>query len=204
MRQSKIAEQLERRLPGQVLTPTHADFAAARKVYNGMVDRKPALIVKCRDTSNVVDTVRCARAQGVPISIRGGGHNFVGKAVLEDGLMIDLSGMKSISVDVEQSKARAQTGLKLGEFDCVTQKHGLMTPLGVASTTGIGGLTLGGGYGWTVGQLGLACDNVTWMEVVTAEGDVVECSEAQNRELFWGMRGAGQNFGMGDQPSQIS
>jgi FAD/FMN-containing dehydrogenase len=124
--------------------------------------------------------VRLAREHDLPVSVRGGGHNIVGKAVLQDGLMIDLSAMKAISVDTERSSARAQTGLKLGEFDAQTQKHGLMTPLGVASTTGIGGLTLGGGYGWTVGELGLACDNVTWIEVVTSEGAVVECSAEQN------------------------
>jgi FAD/FMN-containing dehydrogenase len=113
--------------------------------------------------------------------------------------MIDLSDMKGITVDAERQTARAQSGLKLGEFDRETQKHGLMTPLGVATTTGIAGLTLGGGYGWTVGEFGLACDNVTWLEVVTAEGEVVECSSEQNPELFWGMRGAGQNFGIATQ-----
>jgi len=196
---STAIEAFERRLPGRVLTPAQADFDQARKVYNGMIDRKPALIARCRDTSDVAETVRLAREHDLPISVRGGGHNIVGKAVLPDGLMIDLSGMKGMSVDVERGLARAQTGLKLGEFDAQTQKYGLMTPLGVASTTGIGGLTLGGGYGWTVGEFGLACDNVTRLEVVTAEGQVVECSSEQNRELFWGMRGAGQNFGIATQ-----
>ena len=171
----------------------------ARKVYNGMIDRKPALIARCHNTRDVAETVRLAREHDLPVSVRGGGHNIVGKAVLQDGLMIDLSAMKAISVDTERGSARAQTGLKLGEFDAQTQKHGLMTPLGVASTTGIGGLTLGGGYGWTVGELGLACDNVTWLEVVTSDGAVVECSADQNQELFWGMRGAGQNFGIATQ-----
>jgi FAD/FMN-containing dehydrogenase len=196
---STVINDFERRLPGRVLTRTHIDFDAARKVYNAMIDRKPALIVRCQTTREVAETVRLAREHDLPVSIRGGGHNFVGKAVLQDGLMIDLSAMKGISVQPEQAIARAQTGLKLGEFDAQTQKYGLMTPLGVASTTGIGGLTLGGGYGWTVGEFGLACDNVTRLEVVTAKGDVVECSAEQNRELFWGMRGAGHNFGIATQ-----
>lgn len=196
---AKVIKELDSQLPGRVLTPAHADFDLRRQVYNGMIDHKPALIVRCRDTADVAQTVRLARTHDIPVSIRGGGHNFAGKAVLQDGLMIDLSGMKGISVDVGGQTARAQTGLNLGEFDRQTQKHGLMTPLGIATTTGIAGLTLGGGYGWTVGELGLACDNVTWLEVVTAEGNVVECSAEQNQELFWGMRGAGQNFGIATQ-----
>jgi FAD/FMN-containing dehydrogenase len=196
---TKVVGEFEKHLPGRILTRTHSDFDRVRKIYNGMIDRKPALIARCRGTSDVASAVQLARQYDVPASIRGGGHNFAGKAVLEDGLMIDLSEMKGITVDAERQTARAQTGLKLGEFDRETQKHGLMTPLGVAGTTGIGGLTLGGGYGWTVGEYGLACDNVTWLEVVTAEGEVVECSSDQNQELFWGMRGAGQNFGIATQ-----
>jgi FAD/FMN-containing dehydrogenase len=196
---AEVIKQFDKQLPGRVLTQSHADFDHRRKIYNGMIDHKPALIVRCRDTHDVVQTVRLARTHDIPVSIRGGGHNFAGKAVLQDGLMIDLSGMKGISVDVGRQRARAQTGLNLGEFDRETQKHGLMTPLGIATTTGIAGLTLGGGYGWAVGELALACDNVTWLEVVTAEGNVVECSAEQNQELFWGMRGAGQNFGIATQ-----
>lgn len=196
---AKVVGEFEKHLPGRIVTRAHADFDRVRKLYNGMIDRKPALIVRCRGTSDVASAVRLARQYNVPASIRGGGHNFAGKAVLEDGLMIDLSEMKGIIVDAERQTARAQSGLRLGEFDRVTQKHGLMTPLGVATTTGLAGLTLGGGYGWTVGEYGLACDNVTWLEVVTAEGEVVECSSDQNQELFWGMRGAGQNFGIATQ-----
>lgn len=191
--------EFEKQLSGRVLRPRHADFDRARKVHNGMIDRQPALIVRCQSTGDVAAAVRLARAHDIPASIRGGGHNFAGKAVLEGGLMIDLSQMKGITVSAERRMARAQTGLKLGEFDRETQKLGLMTPLGVATTTGIGGLTLGGGYGWTVGEFGLACDNVTWLEVVTADGNIVQCSETQNAELFWGMRGAGQNFGIATQ-----
>jgi FAD/FMN-containing dehydrogenase len=193
---AKIIGEFDNQLPGRILGPSHADFDQARKVYNGMIDRKPALIAQCRGTHDVAAAVRLAREHDIPISIRGGGHNFAGKAVLEDGLMIDLSPMKEITVDVDRRTARAQTGLKLGEFDRETQKHGLMTPLGIATTTGISGLTLGGGYGWTVGEFGLSCDNVIALEVVTADGSVVECNAEHNPELFWGMRGAGQNFGI--------
>ena len=196
---AKVVKEFEKQLPGRVLTAEHADFDRVRKVYNGMIDRRPALIARCRGTSDVAAAVHLARTHDVPASIRGGGHNFAGKAVLQDGLMIDLSEMKGITVDTERQVARAQTGLKLGEFDRETQKCGLMTPLGIATTTGIGGLTLGGGYGWTVGEFGLACDNITWLEVVTADGNVVQCSDVQNPELFWGMRGAGQNFGIATQ-----
>ena len=199
MLNTRIVKEFEKLLPGRVLTANSADFDHVRKLYNGMIDRRPSLIVRCRETSDVAAAVRLARAHDIPASIRGGGHNFAGKAIVENGLMIDLSEMKRISIDVARRTARAQTGLKLGEFDRETQKHGLMTPLGVATTTGIAGLTLGGGYGWTAGRFGLACDNVRWLEVVTADGDVVECSEEQNPELFWGMRGAGQNFGVATQ-----
>jgi FAD/FMN-containing dehydrogenase len=194
-----VIQEFERQLSGCVLTRSHADFDHHRRVYNGIIDRKPALIVRCRNTNDVAQTVRLARTHDVPISVRGGGHNFAGKAVLEDGLMIDLSGMKGIKVDAGRQTARAQTGLKLGEFDRETQNHGLMTPLGIATTTGIAGLTLGGGYGHTVGEFGLACDNVTRLELVTAEGKVRECSAEHEQELFWGMRGAGQNFGIATQ-----
>lgn len=193
---ARIIQEFDHQLPGRVLRPSHAEFDQVRRVYNGMIDRKPALIARCRSTGDVVAAVRLARTHDIPISVRGGGHNFAGKALLEDGLMIDLSPMKGIAVDVEGRTARAQTGLKLGELDRETQQHGLMTPLGIATTTGISGLTLGGGYGWTVGAFGLSCDNVTELEVVTADGNVVECSAEQNQELFWGMRGAGQNFGI--------
>jgi FAD/FMN-containing dehydrogenase len=196
---AKVISEFERELPGRVLTPAHPEFDQARKVYNGMIDHRPALIVRCRRTRDVATAVRLARTHDVPTSIRGGGHNFAGKAVLEAGLTIDMSDMKGVTTDPAQRSARAQTGLKLGELDRETQQHGLMTPLGIATTTGIAGLTLGGGYGWTVGQFGLACDNVTWLEVVTADGQTVECSPTQNQELFWGMRGAGQNFGIATQ-----
>ena len=186
--------EFKNRLGGVLLTPQDGGYDAARKVYNGMIDKRPALIARCISAADVVACVNFARTEGITISVRGGGHNFAGKAVCDGGLMVDLSAMKGINVDAPRATARAQTGLKLGEFDRETQKFGLATPLGVATTTGISGLTLGGGYGWLSGKLGLACDNVTWIEAVTADGAVLQCSPHTNADLFWGMRGAGANF----------
>jgi FAD/FMN-containing dehydrogenase len=175
---------LKQSLRGALLKPTDAGYDGARKVWNGMIDKRPALIARCAETTDVKACVDFAREYDVVISVRGGGHNFAGKAVCDGGLMIDLSPMKGIKVDPTRRIARAQTGLKLGEFDRATQEYGLATPLGVAATTGIGGLTLGGGYGWLVGKYGLACDNVTWIETVTADGKILECSAEQNADLF--------------------
>jgi FAD/FMN-containing dehydrogenase len=196
MLNAHLISEFRKELRGRVLAPDSTDFDVVRKVYSAMIDRRPALIACCRSTLDVVAAIRFARTHDLPASIRGGGHNMAGNAVLEGGLMIDLAEMKEITIDAARQTARAQTGLKLGEFDRATQQLGLMTPLGIATTTGIGGLTLGGGYGWTVGEFALACDNVIGMEVVTADGKVLECSAEQNPELFWGLRGAGQNFGV--------
>jgi FAD/FMN-containing dehydrogenase len=192
-------ENLRKLLSGALLTPAAAEYEVARKVWNGMIDKRPALIARCAGTADVAACVNFAREHDVLISVRGGGHNFAGKAVCDGGLMIDLSPMKGIRIDAARQIARAQTGLKLGEFDRATQEYGLATPLGIATTTGIGGLTLGGGYGWLVGKYGLACDNVTWIELVTADGATLECSAEQNPDLFWGLRGAGANFGIATQ-----
>jgi FAD/FMN-containing dehydrogenase len=189
-------EGLKQQLRGSLVTPADSDYDAGRAVWNGMIDKRPAAIAQCRGTADVLACVNFVREEGVKFSVRGGGHNFAGKGVIDGGLMIDLAPMKDIQVDPVGRAARAQTGLKLGEFDRYTQQHGLMTPLGIATTTGIAGLTLGGGYGWLVGKYALACDNVTAMEVVTAKGEVLECNDHENAELFWGMRGAGANFGI--------
>jgi len=192
-------QELKQRFHGAILVPGDPTYDTARKVWNGMIDRRPALIAQCSASSDVVSCIQFARTEGMPLSVRGGGHNYAGKAVCEGGLMIDLSHMKGIHVDPNRRVARAHTGLKLGEFDRETQRYGLVTPLGVATTTGISGLTLGGGYGWLVGKYGLSCDNVTWMEVATADGKLLECSAEHNTDLFWGMRGAGANFGVATQ-----
>ncbi len=161
-----------------------------------MVDKRPALIARCAGTADVADCVRFAREHDLLISVRGGGHNYVGKSVCEGGLMIDLSPMKGIYVDPERRTARAQAGVRLGELDRETHAFGLATPLGVNTDTGIAGLTLGGGYGWLVGKHGLACDNLLGVELVTAEGRVLTANASQNADLYWGVRGAGANLGV--------
>jgi FAD/FMN-containing dehydrogenase len=189
-------EGLREKLRGPLLTPEALDYDATRKVFNGMVDKRPALIARCMGAGDVVACINFARDREVLLSVRGGGHNFAGKAVCEGGLMLDFTLMKGITVDPARRIARAQAGLILGEFDRETQKYGLATTLGVATTTGISGLTLGGGYGYLAGKYGLACDNLTRAEVVTADGKILECSAEENSDLFWGLRGAGANFGV--------
>ena len=183
-------------LRGELLRPGDGGYDAARKVWNGMVDKHPAVIARCTSTADVVACVNLAREHDLLVSVRGGGHNYAGKAVCDGGLMIDLSPMKEIHVDSVRRTASAQPGLRLGEFDRETQKFGLATTLGVNTDTGIAGLTLGGGYGWLAGKYGLACDNLISSEVVTADGHVIEASAEQHDDLFWGLRGAGANFGI--------
>jgi FAD/FMN-containing dehydrogenase len=183
-------------LRGKLLGISEQGYDAARRVWNGMIDKRPALIARCAGTHDVVACVNFARQHELLTSVRGGGHNYAGKAVCDGGLVIDLSDMKRIVVDAEQRTVKAQAGLRLGEFDRETQKFGLATTLGVNTDTGIAGLTLGGGYGWLAGKHGLACDNLLSAEVVTADGCVIHCSEDQHGDLFWGLQGAGANFGV--------
>ncbi|HXG34958.1 MAG TPA: FAD-binding oxidoreductase [Bryobacteraceae bacterium] len=181
---------------GAVLTPTDAGYDEVRRIHNGMFVRRPALIVRCLGTADVADAVRFARAQNLELAVRGGGHSVAGKSVCEGGLMLDLSLMKGIHVDPAGRTVRAQGGVTWGEFNRETQLHGLATTGGVVSTTGIAGLTLGGGLGWLMGKHGLAADNLISAEVVTAAGDVVRASAQGDRDLFWGLRGGGGNFGV--------
>ena len=191
-----VIDEFAAGLRGDLLRPTDAAYDATRKVWNGMVDKRPALIARCAGTADVVDCVRFAREHDLLVSVRGGGHNYTGKSVCEGGLMIDLSPMKGVYVDPARRTARAQAGVKLGEFDRETQAFGLATTLGVMSDTGISGVTLGGGYGWLGGKYGLACDNLLSVEMVTADGRVVTASAEQNEGLFWGVRGGGANLGI--------
>ena len=191
-----VIDKFASNLRGSLIAPDDQDYEAVRKVWNGMVDKRPALIARCAGAADVLACVRFAREHDLLISVRGGGHSAGGRAVCEKGLMIDLSLMKGIRIDFTGRTARAEPGLRLGEFDRKTQAFGLTTTLGVASDTGIAGLTLGGGYGWLNGRYGLACDNLLEVEVVTAEGQLVKASAEENSELFWGIRGAGANFGI--------
>src|SRR5438128_6995507 len=183
-------------LRGSLLRPGDGGFDEARKVWNGMIDRRPALIARCAGAADVISAVRFARTHGLLVSVRGGGHNITGNAVCEGGLMIDLSPMKSVRVDPVRRTARAEAGLTWGEYNRETQAFGLASTGGVVSTTGIAGLTLGGGLGWLMGKHGLSCDNLLSADLVTADGQFLTASADQHPDLFWGLRGGGGNFGV--------
>ena len=189
-------EVLREALSGPVLAPGDHGYDEVRRVHNGLIDRRPAVIARCVHTADVVDAVDFGRVEGLELAVRGGGHNVAGRAVTDGGLMIDLSLMKGIHVDPSRSSVRAQGGVTVGELDRATGAFGLATPSGVVSTTGIAGLTLGGGIAWLMGKHGLAVDNLLSAEVVLASGEVVTASEDTNRDLFWALRGGGGNFGV--------
>ncbi len=184
------------RLRGQLLHPGDEQYHAARTVWNALIDRRPALIARCAGAADVVAAATFAREQGLLVSIRGGGHNVAGSAVCDGGLMIDLSPMKGIRVDPGAMTARAEPGVLWGEFDRETQSFGLATVGGVVATTGIAGLTLGGGQGWLTGKYGLTIDNLLAADVVTADGRLLHASPTENADLFWALRGAGHNLGV--------
>src|SRR3954471_1545911 len=181
--------------PG-VLRPGEPGYDEARRVWNAMVDRRPALVARCHKTADVVEAIALARRDGLEIGVRCGGHSVAGHAVPEGGVMIDLTSMGEVRVDPERRRAWVQGGALLGALDAATQPHGLATTAGNVSHTGGGGLPLGGGMGWLARQCGLACDNVLSFEVVTAADGVVRASATENPELFWGLRGGGGNFGI--------
>jgi len=183
-------------LGGEVLFPESAGYDEARRVHNGLVDKHPAAIARCRGVTDVVEAVNAGRELGLEISVRGGGHAVSGTAVTEGGLMIDLSQMKGIHVDVARATARAQPGVLWGELNRETQLHGLAVTGGTVSTTGIAGLTLGGGIGWLMPSIGLATDNLLSADVVTADGRVLVASMDEHPDLFWALRGGGGNFGI--------
>jgi FAD/FMN-containing dehydrogenase len=188
--------QLEAALGGRLLAPGSDQYDNARSIWNAMIDRRPALIARCETTAEVAAAVRFAAERSLLLSVRGGGHNIAGNAVCDGGLMIDLSAMNGVDVDATKRTARVGPGATLGEVDRTTQAHGLAVPVGVNSTTGIAGLTLGGGFGWLSRSLGLTIDNLESAEVVTATGATVRASAATNPDLFWGIRGGGGNFGV--------
>ncbi|MCC6792106.1 MAG: FAD-binding oxidoreductase [Thermomicrobiales bacterium] len=180
----------------EVIVPGDAGYDAARSVWNGMIDRRPAAIARCGSTADVVEAVRFARDQGLPIAIRGGGHNAAGLAVCDDGLVIDLTRMRRVEVDPSARVARAEGGATWGDLDQATQAHGLATTGGAISMTGVGGLTLGGGLGYLMRSYGLACDNLLAAEIVTATGDVVRADADHDADLLWALKGGGGNFGV--------
>ena len=183
-------------LSGGVLQAGATGYEEARRVHNGMIDRRPALIIRCRTTDDVAEAVRFARRTGFEISVRGGGHNVAGLAIADDAVMIDLAEMKGIRVDRSARTVRAEGGVTWGELNAAAAEHGLAVTGGAVSTTGIAGLTLGGGLGWLMARFGLAADNLLEVELVTANGEVTQVNEASDPDLFWALRGGGGNFGI--------
>ena len=181
---------------GEIVEPGHADYDSHREIWNGMVDRRPAVIVRCTSVEDVAAAIRHGRDAGLEIAVKCGGHGVLGLAVPEGGLMIDLSPMGEVRVDPDRRRASAQGGALLRTLDQSTDPHGLATTAGNVGHTGVGGLTLGGGMGWLARQFGLACDNVETYTLVTADGETVRASATENPDLFWGLRGGGGNFGV--------
>jgi FAD binding domain/Berberine and berberine like len=181
---------------GAVIREGDADYDAARRIWNALIDKRPGLIARCSGLADVIAAVRFAREQNLLVAVRGGGHNVGGRALCDGGLVIDLSRMKGIHVDPTTRRARVQPGVTLGALDRETHVFGLAAPLGVVSKTGVAGLTLGGGVGWLARKHGLACDNVVSFELVTADGDVLRVSADEHPDLFWALRGGGGNFGV--------
>lgn len=183
-------------LRGSVIVPGDESYESARQVWNATIDRRPAVIVRCMGVSDVMTAIGFARTRGLSLAVRGGGHNIGGSALCDDGLVIDLSMMKSVHIDPVARVAYVEPGATLADFDHEAQAFGLATPLGINSTTGVGGLTLGGGFGWTSRKFGTTVDNLVGAEVVTAEGKRLHASATEHADLFWALRGGGGNFGV--------
>ena len=189
-------EDFKSSLRGRLLRTGDEGYDEARKVWNGMIDKRPAAIAQCSGMADVINSVDFARANNLLVSVRGGGHNIPGSSVCDGGIMIDLAGMKSVRVDPASRTARAEPGVNWAEFDHETQAFGLATPGGTVSNTGIAGLTLGGGIGWLSAKYGLTCDNLLSADVVTADGRLLTATATENEDLGWGIRGGGGNFGI--------
>jgi FAD/FMN-containing dehydrogenase len=193
---SAAADGLAASLGGNLVTPESSNYDEVRSIWNAMIDKRPGLIAQCANAADVVRAINFATSNDLLVSVRGIGHNIAGNSVCDGGLMIDLSGMKSVQIDEGAKTARVEPGVTLGEMDAATQKYGLALPVGINTTTGIAGLTLGGGFGWLSRKHGLTCDNLISADVVTAAGELVHASATENEELFWGLRGGGGNFGI--------
>ena len=184
------------KIHGELITPQDPSYDQVRALWNGMIDKRPALIIRCSGTADVISAVRFAKEQRLLISVRGGGHNIAGRA-LEDGMiLIDLSKLRYVHVDPEASTVTVAPGAILADIDHETQSYGLAVPLGINSTTGISGLTLGGGFGWISRKFGLTIDNLLFAELITVDGERLLCSEKSHPDLFWAIRGGGGNFGI--------
>ncbi len=181
---------------GELVLPADAAYEEHRKVWNGSINRSPALIARCAGVADVIEAVRFGRRSGLAVAVRSGGHSFPGLSVCDGGVVVDLSLMKGVRVDLAGRTVRAQAGVRLGELDRETQAFGLAVPAGIVTHTGLAGLTLGGGIGWLMRKYGLTVDQLVSADVVTASGDLVKASERENSDLFWGLRGGGGNFGI--------
>ncbi len=191
-----VLDRFASRLHGRLVRPRDPDYAPARALWNGMIDRRPALVVRCRDEDDAAASVDFARDNLLPLAVRGGGHGVAGQALCDGGLVVDLSEMTDVDVHPEGLTARAQGGCTLGDLDRTTQRHGLAAPLGVVSATGIAGLTLSGGMGWLRRKHALSCDNLVSARLVTADGKLLTASGSEKQDLFWAIRGGGGNFGV--------
>src|SRR3954447_16186722 len=193
---SAAIEQLQGSVKGEVITPEHEKYDEARTVFNAMVDKRPAAIVRCKDPHDVIAVVELARVRACEVSVRSGGHGVTGSQITDGGLVIDLSPMKRITVDPEAHTVRAQAGVTWGELDAATQEHGLAVTGGRVPSTGIAGLTLGAGSGWIERKLGFTCDNLIEADVVTADGSFLRANADENPDLLWALKGGGGNFGV--------
>jgi FAD/FMN-containing dehydrogenase len=194
--QTKAKEELKGTIKGTVLVPNDPDYEEARQIWNAMIDRRPAAIVQCAQADDVSSVIRFARKNGFELSIRGAGHNIAGNALCDNGITVDFSRMKNVRVDAGKKRVYVEPGATLADLDGATQAHGLAVPVGINSTTGIAGLTLGGGFGWLTRKYGMTIDNLVSVDMVTAEGKKIRASENENSDLFWAIRGGGGNFGV--------
>jgi FAD/FMN-containing dehydrogenase len=190
-----LADLLRERVRGEVIGEGDASYDQARQVWNGVIDRRPALVVRCTGNADVIASVAFARERGLPVSVRGGGHNVAGTAVCEGGVVLDLGALRNVSLDLDRQTVRAGGGARLGDVDHETQAFALATPFGVVSRTGIAGLTLHGGLGFLTRRLGLSCDNLIAADVVTADGQLIHADSERHPDLLWALRGGGGNFG---------
>jgi FAD/FMN-containing dehydrogenase len=193
---NETIEMLKSKVKGQIVLPDDPNYNEVREIWNAMIDRKPAVIVQCAEVDDVLHALSYARENGLEISIRGGGHNIAGSALCDNGVLIDFSNMTNVSVDAQKRRAYVEPGATLGDFDKAVQAHGLATPVGINSITGIAGLTLGGGLGWLNRKHGMTVDNLVSADMITANGRKIHVSEDENADLFWAIRGGGGNFGV--------
>ncbi|MCU1682874.1 MAG: hypothetical protein JWQ81_3613 [Amycolatopsis sp.] len=191
-----LIDRLAGRFDGEIITPDHPEYDTARTLWNAMIDKRPGLILRCTSTADVVAAVNAAQVHGLAPAVRAGGHSVSGKAMSDGGLTIDLGGMREVTVDAERRLVHVGGGARLGDVDAVTSQHGLIVPAGIMSETGVPGLALGGGIGWFSRKYGLTCDQFVSLEVVLADGSVIEVSEEEHPELFWALKGGGGNFGI--------